>query len=391
MEKITRGKFWAAITAISIAGLFLRFLGFHFIGVDYQVCLSAWFDQMKEIGNISALAAYKGNYNYPYATILLLLTFIPVPSLYSIKMVSVLFDFLTAGCIALTAMHTIADGRRNGIGLVAYALVLCNPLAVMNSGYLAQCESIWTALGLLSFYLIIVKERSGAGMFVFGAALTFKLQAIFILPILLIFYFYKKKFSLLNLLWIPVALEILCIPAIIGGCSWSSGFSKFFHLMGEYPFMFYYYPNVWTFFQDAPYHVFGTVAVCFTFIVLLIFAVLFTKCGKQYVLQDYIQYAAWTAMTCAMLLPCMHERYNYMAEMLLPISAVFDKKLRIPALVLILTSMQCIGQQFLHWPKFSYYALATINIIVYLYFSAHCLCTLYKEYERKGGAAVCRS
>ena len=200
MEKITRGKFWAAIIAISIAGLFLRFLGFHFIGVDYQVCLSAWFDQMKEIGNISALAAYKGNYNYPYATILLLLTFIPVPSLYSIKMVSVLFDFLTAGCIALTAMHTIADGRRNGIGLVAYALVLCNPLAVMNSGYLAQCESIWTALGLLSFYLIIVKERSGAGMFVFGAALTFKLQAIFILPILLIFYFYKKKFSLLNLL-----------------------------------------------------------------------------------------------------------------------------------------------------------------------------------------------
>ena len=131
--------------------------------------------------------------------------------------------------------------------------------------------------------------------------------------------------------------------------------------------------------------------MCFTFIVLLIFAVLFTKCGKQYVLQDYIQYAAWTAMTCAMLLPCMHERYNYMAEMLLPISAVFDKKLRIPALVLILTSMQCIGQQFLHWPKFSYYALATINIIVYLYFSAHCLCTLYKEYERKGGAAVCRS
>lgn len=389
LDRITGKKFGAAVAGISIVGLVLRFMGFHFEGVDYQECLAAWFDQLKEIGDITALSAYEGNYNYPYITILYFLTFVPVSSLYSIKMVSVLFDFLEAGVLAAAAMHAAESEKRYGMGLIAYALVLCNPLAVMNSGYLAQCEGIWTALGLLSFYLIIVKEKPGRGMFVFGMALTFKLQAIFILPILLIAYFYKKKFSILNLLWVPAAIEILCIPAIIGGCGWGSGFGKFFHLMGEYPFMFYYYPNIWTFFQEAPYYVFGTVAVVFTFITLLLFAVLFVKSGKKYAIQDYVQYAAWTAMTCSMLLPCMHERYNYMAEMLLPVSAIFDKKLRIPALLLILVSTQCIGQQFLDWPRLSYYALAAANVIIYFYFSAYCFGSLYREYQKNGGIAAC--
>ena len=389
MEKITQKKFWILIAVISAAGLVLRFMGFPFESVDYEQCLSSWTEQLKAIGNIHALSAYSGDYNYPYITILYFLTFLPVSSLYSIKMVSVLFDFLEAGLLASTVMHAVTDGRRYCLGAIAYALVLCNPLAIMNSGYLAQCESVWTALGLLSFYLIIVKEKPGWGMFAFGMALAMKLQAIFILPILLIFYFYKKKFSILNILWIPVAMEVLCIPATIGGCGWDSAFSQYFHLLGEYPFLFYYYPNIWTFFREAPYYIFGTMAVAFTFITLLLFAVLFIKSGKKYVMQDYVQYAAWTAMTCTMLLPCMHERYNYMAEILLPVSALFDKKLRIPALVLIFISVQCIGQQFLGWMPVSYFALAAGNIMVYFYFSAHCLGGLYREFCKNRETTVC--
>lgn len=182
---------------------------------------------------------------------------------------------------------------------------------------------------------------------------------------------------------------MLCIPAIIGGCGWDSAISQYLHLLGEYPYLFYYYPNIWTFFQEAPYYVFGTVAVVFTFITLLLFAVLFVKSGKKYVMQDYVKYAAWTAMTCTMLLPCMHERYNYMAEILLPVSAVFDKKLRIPAVVLVLISVQCIGQQFLGWYKFPYHALAVGNIVIYFYFSVHCLGGLYAEFCKNKEKTAC--
>lgn len=389
MDKITKKNFRAIIATISTAGLILRFIGFPFESVDYEQCLSSWTEQLKAIGNISAVSAFAGDYNYPYISILYFLTLLPIPSLYSIKMVSVLFDFLEAGLLSATAMHVAEDDRRYGLGAIAYALVLFNPLAVLNSGYLAQCESIWTALGLLSFYLVIVKEKPGWGMFAFGMAIAMKLQAVFILPILLVFYFYKKKFSILHMLWIPVAIEVLCLPAIIGGSGWDSAISQYLHLLGEYPFLFYYYPNIWTFFREAPYYVFGTAAILFTFVTLLLFAVLFIKSGKKFYMQNYVQYAAWTAMTCTMLLPCMHERYNYMAEMLLPVSAIFDKKLRIPALALILISVQCIGQQFLAWAPVSYYALAAGNIIVYFYFTAHCLGGLYREYRKNEGMTAC--
>lgn len=389
MGKITQKKFGIAIAIISAVGLALRFLGFPFESVDYEQCLSAWTEQLKEIGTIRALSSYSGDYNYPYVTILYFLTFLPIPSLYSIKLVSVFFDFLEAGLLASAAMYAAAKEKRYGTGLIAYALVFCNPLAIMNSGYLAQCESVWTALGLLSFYLVIVKERFGWGMFTFGMALAFKPQAIFILPILLIFWFYKKQFSILHLLWVPVAIEILCIPAIIGGCGWDCAVDQYLHLLGEYPYLFYYYPNVWTYFQDAPYYIFGKMAIMFTFITLLLFAVLFVKSGKKYRIQDYVQYAAWTTMTCTMLLPCMHERYNYMAEILLPVSAIYDRKLRIPALILILISVQCIGQQFLGWTPLSYYVLAACNLFVYFYFSAHCLKELYAEYKKNGEMVEC--
>lgn len=389
MKRITRKTFWIAIIIISAAGMAPRLLGFPFESVDYRQCLSAWTEQLKEIGSIRALGEYRGDYNYPYITILYFLTLLPVPSLYSIKLASVLFDFLEAGLLASAAMHAEEREKRYGTGLLAYAIVFCNPLAIMNSSWLAQCESIWTALGFLAFYLVIVKEKFGWGMFAFGMAVAFKLQAVFILPILLIFWFYRKKASILHVLWIPAAVELLCIPAIIGGCGWDGAISKYLHLLGEYPYMFYYYPNVWTFFQDAPYFLFGKWAILFTFTILLLFAVLFVKSGRRYGMQDYLKFAAWTTMTCTMLLPCMHERYNYMAEMLLPVSAIFDKKLRVPALLLILTSVQCIGQQFLGWPAISYYALSVCNVLVYFYFSAHCLRELYTEYERNGEMAKC--
>lgn len=390
MEKVTQKRFWFLAGVISIVGLLLRFMGFPFESVDYQQCLSSWTEQLKAYDSIHALAAYTGDYNYPYITILYFLTHIPVPSLYSIKMISVLFDFLEAGVLASTAMYIAGeDKKRYSMSLIVYALVLCNPVTIINSSYLAQCESIWAGLSLLAFYLVLVREKPAWGMFVFGMALGFKLQAIFILPILLIFYFYKKKFSIFHILWIPIAIEVLCIPAIIGGCGWDSAITQYLHLLGEYPYMFYYYPNIWTFFQTAPYYIFGRISILFAFVTLLIFAVLFIKCKKHYTVKDYVQYAAWTAMTCTMLLPCMHERYNYLAEILLPVSAVFDRKLRLPALLLTVTTIQCVGQQFLGWTKFSYYLLAASNIIVYIYFSAYCLGGLYAEYRKNEGLEAC--
>ena len=313
-----------------------------------------------------------------YVTLLYFLTWIPVNSLISIKMLSVVFDYLTAFLTLFMVRETVAEEKKDLYGCIAYGVALLEPVAVIDSAYLAQSESIWVFFSLLAFWLFWQRHPAW-GSFAFGFALAMKPQGIFILPIILIYYFKTKKFSILNFLWTPVAIQITCIPAIIGGCHFDVFIRRFTAMMGSYQYVYYYYPNVWTYLQNAPYYVYGKAAIFSAFTVLLLFAVLFVRNRRQVCLQEMLFYVTWTAMTCTMLLPCMHERYNYLAEMMLTICSIGEKKYRFPALLLLLTSAQCYGQSYLAWPWVSHYALAAINIAVYLYLTANCMVKLYQN------------
>lgn len=377
MRGMSRWTFFLLVGAISVLAMLLRWTGIRFVGVDYEVCLEPWYQQLKEGGTLAALAEYEGDYNLFYITILYLLTLVPIEPIVSIKMVSILFDYAVAFALMKAAMAAGEGAEQSRYyGVAAYGLALCNPVAVINSGYLAQSESIWAGLALLSFWYLW-QEKPVKGMWLLGTALAMKLQAVFILPIAMILYFYKKKFSILHLLWIPVAIQALCIPAIIGGCGIDVAYRTYLRLMGEYPFMYYYYPNIWTFFQEAPYYLFGKVAIALALTALLMFAILFVQSGRGHVMKDYLEYVAWTTMTCAMLLPCMHERYNYIAELVLPVCAVFDRRLRIPAAALVLMSVLCYGGSYLGWIPVSHYALAAVNLVIYFYLTWKCFYGLY--------------
>lgn len=365
------------LIVISIIGMVFRWTGMSFEGVDYVKSLLPWYLDLKA-GGLHGLAEYRGDYNLPYVTLLYFLTWIPVPPIISIKLSSILFDYLLAFLVMVMVKEAAPADRRNLYGIIAYGLVLLNPVAVINSGYLAQCESVWAFLALYAFWLVY-KGHPSLGMLFFGFSFAIKPQGIFILPIILIYYFKEKKFSILHSLWAPVGIQLTCIPAILGGCEFDVFIRFFKMMMGHYPFVYYYYPNIWTYLQEAPYYVFGKVAIFSTFAVLLLFAVLYVRSRKETVFQDMLLYVTWTAMTCAMLLPCMHERYNYLAEILLAACAVRERRYRLPALVLILASMQCNGQSYLGWPWVSHYALAACNIAVYLYLTRDCFAGLYSR------------
>ncbi|MCM1568053.1 MAG: hypothetical protein NC081_01250 [Roseburia sp.] len=384
-NKLTLQNWRLLLIILSVFGMALRLTGFSFEGVDYRASLLPWFEDLREYRGFTGLAHFQGDYNIPYITILCILSWLPIPPLVSIKLSSVLFDYLTAALLAVMVKEASTEDRKYANSLLAYGIFLCCPVTVINSGYLAQCESIWTGLALLSFWLIL-KNRPAAGMLCFGFAFAMKPQGVFILPLLLICYFYKKSFSILHVLWIPVGIELLCIPAIIGGCP-PDVFIRFFKMMmGHYPFVYYYYPNFWTYLKDAPYYVFGKVAIFSAFLVLLLFAILFLRSKRKHSMTDYLEYIAFTSMTCAMILPCMHERYNYMAETVLAACAVLRPKYRFPALLLILVSTQCNGASYLNWPWISHDMLAACNIAVYFYLAWHCLGSLYKEARLQEGS-----
>lgn len=371
-RKFDRNKMIVGVLLATALGMILRWTGIGFEGVDYVKSLLPWYQGLAENGTLQGLAEYNGDYNIPYVTLLYFLTKIPLEPLVSIKLSSVFFDVMESLLVLIIVREIAGEDERDLYGLLSYVLVFCNPVAVVNSGYLAQCESVWVALTLLCF-CCLWKNHPVWGMFAFGVAFAMKPQGIFILPIIIILYYKRRDFSMLHILWVPVAIQMTCIPAILGGCGFDIFIKNLKMMMGHYPYVYYYYPNIWTYIQNAPYYVFGKVGIFSAFAVLLVFMLIFAWSKKKLELEDYLEYIIFTTMTCVMVLPCMHERYNYMAEVLLPVCAIRKKKYRVPALILVICSMLCNGQSYLGWPWVSHELLAACNIAVYLYIAVECV------------------
>lgn len=194
---------------MSVVGLVLRWSGIWYEGIDYQKCLSAWYAGLKEAGSLRALAEFEGDYNLPYATALWVLTYLPINPIIGIKLRSIIFDFLSGGVLAALVMDCDSNHRERN-GLITYSLIMCCPIMVINSGYLAQSDGIYAALAVLSFWCLL-RDKPVKGMVAFGCALSMKLQAIFAVPVLALIYWCRKKFSALHLVWIPVTIQALCI------------------------------------------------------------------------------------------------------------------------------------------------------------------------------------
>lgn len=334
-EKIctTVGKYWIfLIGLITLLGLWLRWQGIWYESGDFVNCLSIWMTDLTG-GTLKTLAEYSGDYNMPYVTILLLLTYLPVEPIIAVKSFSILFDIICAASGAALAVECYGsyNGKQStefnakAILTAAYGLIFLSPIAVMNSGYWGQCDSVYVAFIFLAS-LCMLKEKYPLMMIFWGCAFAFKLQAIFAFPVLLLFYWKNKQFSFVQFLLIPITMEVLCLPAIIGGCSPVRTFSIYFTQMKTFPCMYYYYPNIWTYFQNIPYHFFSLMAIAGTFVILLLIAVRVLECCRKLEQRNFFPIFVWVTMTMLCFLPAMHERYGYMLEVAAILWAVIDRR-----------------------------------------------------------------
>jgi Gpi18-like mannosyltransferase len=102
----------------------------------------------------------------------------------------------------------------------SFAVVLFAPTVVVNSAAWGQCDSIYAAFCVGSLYFLLRRKPWSACVF-FGVALSFKLQAIFFLPVLLIVLVANRQ-RLLALLAVPAAFAVMLVPAALAGRDLSS-------------------------------------------------------------------------------------------------------------------------------------------------------------------------
>ena len=375
-----------------ILGVYVRWLFRDFESGDFVDFLSVWYGQIKELGGFKALSTQIGNYGIPYQFLIALISYLPIRGLYGYKIISCIFDFVTAFGIYSIVKHL---SNKNGeikednkyievLPSIAFAVSIFFPTAIFNSSCWAQCDAIYTSFIILSLDSLITGKETRAFVF-YGLSFAFKLQAIFFFPVLILLYLKKRNFSIVNFFIVPLVVMIMCSPGYFYGRGLEAFFRIYSAQAGEYPYLSVGYPSIWTFFADATLHISEVAVLPFAIIIALIaVGVLLTE-KIIYVGEirgvDLIRTAFLITYTCVFFLPCMHERYGYLYATLGLILVLCDSHFILQFSLLLLVELLIYGRMLFNMAStFDHYA-HLLNIILYItcvIYYVGCECNLRK-------------
>lgn len=297
--------------AMLLVGLFLRLSLFDHISGDYVSFLSVWTETMAGMTVREALSTPIGDYNMPYLYVILLISRLPFYDLYCIKLFSVLFDVAAALAVGYLVGRLT---KKELPALIGFGIALFAPTTWLNSGYWGQCDSVYGALALWGLYCGL-SNRPRWSMVLLALSLSFKLQAVFILPIVA-FFLVTERVSLRQLLLFPVGFLGAMVPAILGGRSFQDTFSIYIDQTGAYPYLSLNAPSFWSLIPNDYFYELSSAPVLVAMVLTLL--VLFVFLGKYPRLDmgSLVELALIFSLLIPWSLPKMHERYFYLAEML---------------------------------------------------------------------------
>ncbi len=328
---------------ITVFAIIARFLMFDHYSSDYTTFLKPWFDTLKQYGGLAGLSQNVGNYTPIYMTLLAILTYFPVSSIVSIKVLSIIFDFIGAYAAKKIVVEVLKDNKhKEKISLMIYALYLFLPTVLLNGAYWAQCDSIYTAFVVLSILYLIKKKNIQAIIF-WAIAFSFKFQAILIFPLFVLMYIAERKIKFKYFLLIPATIFVLSIPKVIFSHDLLVGFKVYFEQAGTFSdYITLNLPNFYSIFLgngqnnliNTPFKEFGTIGIIITFIILVtITYIVYTKKIK-FDGKAIIEFGLFFVLIMVFFLPQMHERYLFMGDVIgLLYLAINIKKYYVPIMI----------------------------------------------------------
>lgn len=332
------GRF-AAMALLSLAALAARIAVFDVVTSDYISFLAPWVDVFRE-GGFQMLASVIGDYNLPYQYILALIAQSSIHDLYLIKFVSIIFDY----ALALMMYHVTERFIDTRFSLPVFAAVLFLPTVLLNGAYWAQCDALYVFFVVASLYLMLC-DRPVWSVVSMAIAFSFKLQTIFFFPMAL-FGLLHRKYKLRHALVFPLTYLCTLIPALALGRSLSSALMVYVkQSMGQYYDALTY--NAGNFYQFFPSLSLGGNSGYRSYILMnsgpiqaieaylnrehmanlqmaaLIFCVIVVLAVVAYLIAhrkelDFSQVwgvALFSALFIPFVMPKMHDRYFFMADM----------------------------------------------------------------------------
>ncbi len=312
-----KGSFVSYCLMIGVCAslLLLRIAMLEHQSADYQAFLHAWVSQIRPLSFQQAMLETDSNYTVIYRYIVFLISRMPVSDLYIYKAVSIAFDILLA--YAVMRLYEMSEPQRGYIKALAfYFLTLSLPTVIINGALWAQCDAIYASLALMGIYYALSNYPYRSSI-CFALSLSFKIQAIFILPILFVLWG-TRRIRVKHLFAFLLTILMVCIPAIICGRSLMDCFSIYTKQIGEYNQLTLNAPSIYQLLNQAVASrwIFSNVGIIFAVGATIFLTAVFLRQEKTINNTLFIDLAFLLCLMIPYLLPHMHERYFYLADAL---------------------------------------------------------------------------
>lgn len=287
------------------------------------------FSWMKQIQSIGFKNFYKveADYSPLFLFITGLFTYLPKGNeemygnqlyysnwMYYLKSIYFLMDVLIAFGLYLNIKHLTNSKFKAFLG---YIIFLCLPVQFFNTAIWGNSDSMYFACFIYIIYFIL-KKKDGWAFFLLGVALGLKLQAVFILPFIVLL-LVKREMRLHKFVMVPLGLLATFIPAYLCGASFVEPFLFFGRQVGGYSKLTLGCANIWHLINvpDRYLDLFNRGSTVFGLLLIGLFVAIVYLRNIQMTDKNKFYIGVFLIGIVPMFLPHMHERYFYSLDVLI--------------------------------------------------------------------------
>ncbi len=361
----------AAAVVLALCLIAVRILLWPIHTPDLDIAFLPWQATLIEHGRWLSLKHPVGDYFPAYYEMAILSSLLEphLSRVAQVKLVPFCFDLLSAAIaypLAAVLQKSSATQVSPAPRILAVFAVLAGPTVIVNSAVMGQQDMTFTFF-LLTTVLSVAAGAGALAPLFFGLALAFKLQAIFLSPFFLAMIL-RRRIPWWSLLLLPAGWLIALTPPLLVGASLREYVSLPFTQMSEIPALAVNVGNPWIIanFLHLPARI-GVlcgmlVSACAgsAIVVLGLRRAADTACG-------IVAIAALSLLTMPYILPKMHDRYFFPAEVLLCILACVDLSFVPPAALVVVASLISYAGYFTEYSHHPWTALSLAANTLALY------------------------
>jgi Gpi18-like mannosyltransferase len=318
MENRKRFLTTLSLLAMFALGLTLRVMFLPAKTVDMKG-YTDWYDYLVTHGRFLALGDEFSVYTPPYLYLLSLVTLTEsfLPKLIAIKLIPIAFDFINTALV-YQIVKTQFQGNKPALAAMTFWLL---PTVMVNSAFWGEVDSPYTCFLLLCVFFLL-KERWGAAVVAFSISFAIKAQGIFIAPLLAILYF-RKRIPWHTFLYMPLVYFAMMLPALLAGRSISSLVLAYSKQADTFKVASKNAANFYFFLPESAYQATVIIGFLVTALLLLTWAWIYSTKRDVSPPRALILAALVSTALTPFLLPKMHDRYFYPADILSLVAAFF--------------------------------------------------------------------